>query len=494
MKEQQYHLLCGECDEILLSQSSTVKTCAIRWLHILREHPIFLSQYEYLFREEAGSVSTFKSVFNYCRKLGASLLHVFSSLFNSCRPWYENEPVADNIDVLFISHFLSPASNTNHGDFYYGELPDVLANQGTGVGLAYINQSKLNSISLVSLFRKEKIHQLVLGESISFHKELSIMVGLLNESLSLLLRSLVAPNKLRKELLKRASEEALSASTHTILRIAEQIGLVIEKSEPRFVVLTYEGHAWERIIFEKIRREYPQVRCIAYQHAAIFKLQHSIRRSLGERYEPHYIFTAGRVSMKQLEDSRALMHIPLTVLGSNRCFRGENYEVSSNTCLVLPEGLIEECNILFEISLKIAKSCPHLEFIWRLHPLISFEELQDSYSYFRDLPVNICLSESSLESDMKKSRWALYRGSTAIISAVMAGLRPLYMSLPGEMSVDPLYMLEKWKLIIGNEKELKDILSTDCIDQPETDEKDFAIKLCREFYMPMDSSAFQALL
>ena len=57
---------------------------------------------------------------------------------------------------------------------------------------------------------------------------------------------------------------------------------------PDYIITTFEGHAWERLVFRSAREVCPQVKCLAYQHAPIFKNQHSIRRFIGNTYEPDY--------------------------------------------------------------------------------------------------------------------------------------------------------------------------------------------------------------
>ena len=71
--------------------------------------------------------------------------------------------------------------------------------------------------------------------------------------------------------------------------------------------------------------------------------------------------------------------------------------------------------------------------------------LQAGNSRLRNLPPNVRRSVATFESDLAGCAWALYRGTTAIVQAVGAGLRPVYLRIPGEMTIDPLYELEGWK-------------------------------------------------
>jgi hypothetical protein len=111
----------------------------------------------------------------------------------------------------------------------------------------------------------------------------------------------------------------------------------------------------------------------------------------------------------------------------------------SATCLVLPEGIVEECRILFTFSLSCARACPEVRFIWRLHPIMSFDKLVRRVPVLGNLPSNIEISAQTFEEDIARSSWALYRGSTAVVTAAANGVTPIYLEQPGELSIDPLF-------------------------------------------------------
>ena len=66
----------------------------------------------------------------------------------------------------------------------------------------------------------------------------------------------------------------------------------------------------------------------------------------------------------------------------------------------------------------------------------------------RNITSNIVLSQATLEEDIAHSRWTLYRGTTAAIQAAVAGLRPIYLMLSDELTVDPLYELKDWRTTV----------------------------------------------
>jgi hypothetical protein len=240
------------------------------------------------------------------------------------------------------------------------------------------------------------------------------------------------------------------------LRLGYQVEQLVIKIKPKFILTTYEGHALERILFAKARKINQEIMCIGYQHALVFKLQHAIRRNLASIYNPDIIFTSGEIGKKQLENSRTLNGVKIDILGSNR---GSNktHEIKpeiaiggKSTCLVIPEALPNECDLLFNLSIEYALKNNNINFIWRLHPLMSFESLLKVNPRFNDLPSNIILSKQSLENDISTSEFVLYRGSTAVVKAVLSGLIPIYLQQSNELTIDPLYEMEHGKFIVFN--------------------------------------------
>ena len=230
--------------------------------------------------------------------------------------------------------------------------------------------------------------------------------------------------------------------------------------------MTYEGHSFERIIFAEARKVSKNIFCVGYQHAIIFKLQYAITKSLKKIYNPDLILTSGNMGKNKLLKSKNLEKIPIKVLGSDRFFKqisSKNFQVKNdikknNYCLVMPEGLISECILLFNFSLEAAIKLPSINFIWRLHPGINFNNQIKNKLKFKNLPKNIIISKQSLEKDFKKCNWTLYRGTSTIMQAVIYGLKPIYLSIPNEINIDPLYGLNKWHTKISEPKKLNQII------------------------------------
>ena len=122
---------------------------------------------------------------------------------------------------------------------------------------------------------------------------------------------------------------------------------------------------------------------------------------------------------------------------------------------------------------------------------MSFDKLKSQSSILKNLPNNIHLSVGSLDDDIQRCDSVLYRGSTAVVNAINAGLKPIYYQQSSdEMSFDPIYTHKKGKSIVHNQEELGLALDRDIDDKTMQSLQDFA----QDFYTPLDVNAMLELL
>ena len=508
LNEEQYRELCEACDRVLLAPDSTIERLAIPWLHVIREHPVFLNNYVDLFEPAKGVKSIARQWWRVLRNKAGWLWQLGRASRADGQLWFAPKELPGRIDVLIVSHLLSASHAGQADDFYFSELPNKLVVQGYSVVIALINHSDQPGAALADKWKESTVPRVVLSASLGILEEVALYRRLKNESFRLRKLEKKETAGLSRKVLVQASQEALSGGSRRTLRMAQQIGALVAKLKPKAIAVTYEGHAWERVAFAAARSTVPEVRCIGYQHSSLFRLQHAIRRNLARGYNPDQILTAGTIGKEKLEQSPGLKGIPISVLGSNRGVKAHAYGVRPNlrlqilghsdsrACLVLPEGIDSECHLLFEFSLECAQACPDIQFIWRLHPNVTFESLTIQNTKLRNLPYNVVLSREDLEVDIARCCWALYRGTTAIIQVAGAGIRPIYLQVPGEMSVDPLYELGVWRTSVAKTDDLKRVIEADKTN-PLLDGESafiFAEQYLGNFFTPLNTDVFKAAI
>ncbi len=480
---------------------STMERVAIPWLHVVRENPVFLKKYKEIVNNKSKVKDQIQSWIRVIKNKIWWFYQLGKSLLADRKLWHGQQDFNSQIDILLVSHLINSAHAGQPDDFYFGNLPNELVVQGYNVVICLINHTKLSPAEIAKKWVESNVPRVILSEDLGILDEIDLHIKLKNESKRLKQLALMEPTGLLHRVIKRVTDEVLSSGAHSTMRMSKEIYALVSKMRPKLVVVTHEGHAWERIFFASARRAYPSVRCIGYQHAAVFRLQHALIRKLTSQYNPDHILTAGSISKCRLENEPDLKGIPISILGSNRNLNSDKINaereamalegfnnLTGRVCLVIPEGTLSECQILFDFSLQYAQLYPEIQFIWRMHPILPFELLKSQNGNFKNLPENITISGKTIEEDIARSRWALYRGSTAIIQAVVAGLRPVYLAIPDELTIDPLYEVGPGRVIVKSVAEFHEAILLD-LDVPKTQlglEFKNLQKYCENFFTPFN--------
>jgi hypothetical protein len=473
VKIGKYQELCKVCDHILMHDASTLQITANNYLHVLNAHPEHLEKYELSKVDKIWLPVRFKLI---------SIVRGLQSVFDK-RHYYVKQAHTKS-DILFVSHLTNEQQLLNDNDAYFGDLPNQLMGNNVSVSIALINHVKINKRKVLSGWRDSGIHRVVLSSSLGVLAEIKLYFSQ-NKSkkqFKILLKDL----RIEKELAEGALHHHLSPDTFNALRIAKQVRDIIRKTGAKYIITTYEGYAWERIVYYCARKVSPDIKCFGYQHAAVFEYQHAIKRPLSAKYSPDVIFTSGLIA-KDIFGKVQLKNSKTVCLGSPK-YSAPNLMIDKNQrcCLVVPEIFVKECLSLFGLSRDYAKQSPDQKFIWRLHPVLKFEELRGYSAIFEDLPDNIVLSEGSLEEDIQKCDSVLYRGSTAVVNAINKGLKPIYYQQSSdELGIDPIYTHKKGKSIVHNREDLGLALDQDINAKTIQSLQDFA----QDFYTSIDVKA-----
>ncbi len=92
----------------------------------------------------------------------------------------------------------------------------------------------------------------------------------------------------------------------------------------------------------------------------------------------------------------------------------------------------------------------------------------------------------SLLDDISRSNVILYRG----IQAVVFGLKPIYLRVDNELTMDPLYEITEGREIVTNIEEFERSLSKN-IDR---NIKEELVNYCKEIYTPLDIGVLENVL
>ncbi len=488
MKSSQYDKILKYTDEIIYSNIDNYFLISNPWLHVIREHPVFLKHYEFLFSN--SFLFTWKIIKISCINILSILYSISRSFISSdFHSWVLQVGKLTQFQFLFISQFVSDSPSYVNDDFIFGNLDEKVSEGGSSTLTLLFNFTRTFRYNFF-LKNENKNSKLLMPRFCSFKIELLHSFNLLLASLNLLKNLFSEKDVLKKRIYLCASIYCLSEHTLNCLRKAYLVLQILKHCDSKHVITTFEGHSWERLIFYQAHLN-TNCLCFAYIHSPLFKNQHSIFRHLSKSYDPDVFLFAGEIIQNMFLTKCSFDNFDSYVLGSNRNFkiddviRKKRRFVSSadKACLVLCEGINSEAKSLLLISLDCAIHYPNLKFIWRLHPLLSFNDLF-SHDEIEKLPSNIFISERSFDLDISSSDYALYRGSSSIIQAIAGGLRPIYFKKANEMSIDPLFFINDWRIQVTNTTDLADCLENEIIYDFSFEE---TIEQIKKIYEPFDS-------
>jgi hypothetical protein len=383
-------------------------------------------------------------------------------------------------------------------DFYFGSLQRLLHERGATSMLALVNHLPVAETLQLRAARNNRFTGMVLPDSVPSGIEVQLWLQCLRARNALRSAARRADSALDRSVAMLASRQAWLDSTAANLRLHWSIAQICRLLNPRIVLTTYEGEACERLIWHAARTNGRRPLCAGYQHARLFPRSHAIRRPVGVPgivCDPDVILTLGDIPHEALSRSPGLSSVRLIKYGSHR--RPPNLQVPPleqrpQRCLVLPDADPYECAILFEFAIECARRLPAVQFALRPHPGTRLDVLLALAAGLRELPGNATLATgSTLEQDCESARYCLYRGSSAVMQAVAAGIKPFYMSRADELPFDPLAALPGWRETVSSAEEFAVRTRADGADPEGAHE---AANFCRRYISDVRPAAVQELL
>jgi len=431
MKIQEYKNICKYSDKVLLSKKSNYLTHAISHLHVLKEHPEVIKQYSNI------SIKNLKKNFFFSK-----IIIFFLNFFLEKKNFYKkkNEKNIDKVDYLIISPLINSKFLNLKEDFYFGAIEEKLKKKFK-VAMVFRNFTNIRS---KKLFRKLKNkNRIILSSRSDIFSELSFVFLLLWEYIYF---------KINIKYFKYLSILDF-ASIITNLRLAKQVIEIIKITNPRIVLFTFEGHAWERVLNRAIKNYSKKILTAGYQFTVTTKHQHSLLRPLKLEYNPDYIFTTGEITKKKFIDKYKRKVVAVETIGSNKFTKINKKKHLQSSVLIVPEAFESETKKMLQFSIDSASTFPNKKFIFRMHPMYSkFSILSKTI-----LPKNLTISKQSLNKDMEESGFLIFRGSAVAFQACMNDILPIYLKSKNELNFNPMFEVFPNILNIKTTNDLKKI-------------------------------------
>ena len=422
----------------IINEDTNIVKVAVEYLHPRNTHPESLKIYDDILQKRNKYFSFLKNII---KSVGVLILSI-------CRheKIYFGDDIPKKIDILFISHLTNIEQLNKEDDNYFGTLiKDLSIKTNAKPLVALINHTWLKEKQFNKKWQTKIVKKVILSRTNNLIFEIKNILMLLKQGKK------INNNKFLKGKQKIISDYAscntVSTSSLMALRTYYQIKHLIKNVKPQYLVTTFEGHSWERLVFNAAKSENKNIKCIGYQHSVLFPNQFSIFRKINGLFNPDIIFTPGRISYQYFKDKLISNFVSLQVLGSPRSIivqKSNKANSSKEAILVHPEGIKSETIFLFMKAINMAKILNKRKVILRVHPILNINNFRKYFLKKSIIPLNIEWSSQSLEYDLSRSSIAMYRGSSTIITAVINGLYPIYISKEKDhKNLDPLFLINK---------------------------------------------------
>ena len=346
----------------------------------------------------------------------------------------EKDENSSKVDILFVGHLLDHKDLADINDRYYGELPTQCAEEGWSVHNVWLNQTKTD---VVPSSLSEKTNITVLDRRLSVIGESKNFLALCVDAVRIYLDRLPGSARGEANLKLCRRHRRFIAARHmnyrnmAAVRIGQQIANVATAYQPKIIIYTFEGQAWERVLCKYIRDILPNISMIGYQHTVLVPGVRNINSRIGEGADASHILTAGRITYDMLMAESEFNADEITIAGSPKAMmRVEaGLQSFSGTVLGAPEGQLSEVKIIVDWLLAGAFAFPEINFVLRLHPLTSKCLVTTACPELATAPKNFTISDEDLTKDLFRASWILYRGSSVVLSALTRNIRPIYVDV-----------------------------------------------------------------
>lgn len=367
------------------------------------------------------------------------ILNFFNQIFFSKKNYYSC--TKKNYEYLILSHLVSYDNLRYDNDFYFGNLAEKIGS---------------NKVLLVLIdhigFKKNQLKYKIKGNYIILSKKLNFLTEiklLFKTSIKIFYHSFFFK---KKNLL--SIRNILTSIDNQ--RISLQVKKILEKYNLKNIFFTFEGNSYEKLVCYETGSLKMNIKKIGYQFGVIRKFQYSLFSFINRKFDPDMIFTIGK-NNKEILLSKFKKRFDIQNFGLFR-----NSEINTKfvkkikdkrkiKVLVMPEGIIDEINILLDFCKK--NDDKEIQFTFRLHPI--FLKNKKFNLLIKRIGRNIKISKNKLDFDIKNNEYLLYRGTASVINVVNSGLIPIYLNKKNQFSIDPLFKVNKNHIVNYNNKLLQ---------------------------------------
>lgn len=438
--------------KILQDKNLNFLTCSINSFHLIKPHEFYINN-NIFFKDNLVS-QIFSSIFRIIYQLLKWFVKLVENYYYIFFYKYKLKK-KDETEIYFFSYINNEKLEFNNkNNFIYGKIPFYLKNKYR-IKFIYLNNTSLNSRLLNYKYK----NLIIIDNILPFLKELKIFYFQLLQFIFFF--NHLIKKKINFIFFIRIIISIFSYKTRLNLRYYLQFIEFLKIHNIKIILTTFEGFAWEKLLFNAVKKIRLNCKVVAYQHIGLLNNQLYLKYNKNNNYfNPDYILTCGDFNKKKIVKLIPTLKKRVFNVGSGRYFLKKRKNNKIIKCLILPEGIHEECIDLFKYSFELALKFPKVQFIWRTHPLINIVKfIKNNFNKDLLLLKNIIISKKNFNYDIARSNIVLYRGSTSVINAIDNGVIPIYYKKKNDIfNIDPSYDLRIKKILVTTPDDFKQIL------------------------------------
>ena len=348
----------------------------------------------------------------------------------------------DKAEYIFLSHGIGENISQRGTDQFFGVMPAYLSGKKRSVTMIYTNHYRISykKYAKLTLLNNDGITRNLMPKFLKPTENLSYLKNIVPTSFACLIKGLkiFGTDPVSAYLLIKGSVLFYGRATYSNYLLMKRVQLRIDRSKPKYIVLTFEGHSYEQYLIENISINYPEINLVLYQHSPIVPDHYGVKSFLRSYKNKIVIMTTGN---KYIDVFSEISSIPVyKLVGSSKALASASAASRNpgNIALFAPEGTISATSEYLKLIRYLCDRMPTFNFRLRLHPNLKRGVLINIQIRLLNFKHNFSLSSNNLYSDLEECKYVFYRSSAVGVESLPFNATPIFYGNSGESGLNVL--------------------------------------------------------
>ena len=351
-----------------------------------------------------------------------------------------------SMDFAFLSHAIGQNIVQDTEDQFFALMPEYFKSEGFKIGVIYTNHNLFKYKRLLTKIQHKSgdIERYLLPKFLTPNENFSFLKAVLPQSIRCIKIAMILHNKdcIKSKILFSAAINFFRRDTYANYLLVQRVQEFSQISQFSKLFMTLEGHSYEQLIIDSLKKSDYQFESFYYQHSPITEAHLGLKSFFRQCKHDFTVFTTGEYYKKYLDGffgSRQTI-----IIGSNKALKendmNEFKKVENKKIDVLfaPEGTTGATIEILSLIEFFQREIPKYNLVLRYHPNLPYSKNIKRRVKKLSNSKNFLVSSNSLDWDLKNSKVVIYRSSAVGIEALKYNSTPIFFSEPGYDSLNVL--------------------------------------------------------